>query len=397
MPVLIESWPNDDRQPRAQTGASAPSLRIGLINNMSDEALKATERQYASLLNAASGDTLIRLSLYTLPGIRRSPLLGQHINNIYSDIEDLWDGQLDGLIVTGREPLTANLKDEPYWTSFTKVLEWAKENVFSTIWSCLAAHAAILHMDGIQRVKHKEKLFGIFECVRASDHWLTQGAAPRTQLPHSRWNGVVEADLTECGYGILTRTADAGVDTFIKQQRRLFVFFQGHPEYESDTLLREYRRDIGRYFRHELSVYPLLPRNYFDDHTGSAFHALGVRAAYDKSEALKLEIWSALDKTAVRNTWHCNAASIYKIWLEYLRSQKNLQSEPIAVLANLEHTSRETGAPAKTVFSCPATTKKTRKALPPWLQMDLGVNPEPASEHNAADNSADFVKLRKPF
>ena len=50
---------------------------------------------------------------------------------------------------------------------------------------------------------------------------------------------------------MLTRSADAGVDTFIKQRKKLFVFFQGHPEYESDTLLREYRRDMGRYFRGE--------------------------------------------------------------------------------------------------------------------------------------------------
>ena len=55
---------------------------------------------------------------------------------------------------------------------------------------------------------------------------------------------------------MLTRTADAGVDTFIKQQKSLFVFFQGHPEYESDTLLREYRRDVGRYIKGETATYP---------------------------------------------------------------------------------------------------------------------------------------------
>ncbi len=62
---------------------------------------------------------------------------------------------------------------------------------------------------------------------------------------------------------MLTRAGDAGVDTFVKQQKKLFVFFQGHPEYESDTLLREYRRDVGRYFKGETARYPLMPRSYF--------------------------------------------------------------------------------------------------------------------------------------
>jgi homoserine O-succinyltransferase len=228
---------------------SGGCIKIGLVNNMPDEALKATERQFVSLLDSASDNMPVHLSFYTLPGVPRNCLTANRIRSRYSNIKDLWDGHLDGLILTGREPMAANLADEPYWDSFTRLLAWAQENCHATVLSCLAAHAAILSMDGIRRLKRSDKVFGIFECARVCDHPLTAGTALQFGLPHSRWNDVPEEQLVDCGYKVLTRSANAGVDTFIKQQKGLLVFFQGHPEYESDTLLREYRRDVGRYIK----------------------------------------------------------------------------------------------------------------------------------------------------
>ena len=96
-----------------------------------------------------------------------------------------------------------------------------------------------------------------------SDHPLTAGAPPRFIVPHSRWNGLSEEDLVARGYSVLTRIAGVGVDTFVKEENSLFVFFQGHPEYDSDTLLREYRRDVGRYLNHEATTYPSIPLRLF--------------------------------------------------------------------------------------------------------------------------------------
>src|SRR5205823_4965141 len=143
----------------------------------------------------------------------------------------------DGLIVTGTEPKAPDLKDEPYWNSLTRVLEWAEDHTYSTILSCLAAHAGILHIDGIVRRPLGDKRFGVFECVRVADHPLTAEAPRRLQMPHSRWNEIPEEALLACGYRVLTRSADAGVDAFVKQRKSLFVFFQGHPEYEAITIL----------------------------------------------------------------------------------------------------------------------------------------------------------------
>ena len=302
---------------------SSRCIRIGLINNMSEAAFKATERQFICLLESASEGIPIQLSLYTLPGIPGTESSESHGGSRYSSVETLWDKRLDGLIVTGREPMTPNLMDESYWEDFTKVLEWARDNTYSTVWSCLAAPAAVLHMNGIGRCKSEDKHFGLLECECVSEHRLTEGASPRFQIPHSRWNGVAEEELVACGYSVLTRTPDAGVDTFVKQENSLFVFFQGHPEYESDTLLREYRRDVGRYLRCEANTYPLIPRGYFDRSTEAALTILREKAISCQSEELLADVTTALDKKKSENTWHSTAALIYRNWLEYICAQKN--------------------------------------------------------------------------
>jgi homoserine O-succinyltransferase len=327
MPVSFDSEP-------------AGCLKIGLVNNMSDEALKATECQFISLLDSASGNMPVHLSFYTLPGVPRNGLTASHISSRYSNIEDLLNGHLDGLIVTGREPLAANLEDEPYWDSFTRVLAWAQENCHATVLSCLAAHAAILSMDGIRRVKGNDKVFGIFECARVSDHPLTAGTASQFRLPHSRWNGVPEEQLVDCGYKVLTRSANAGVDTFIKQQKRLLVFFQGHPEYESDTLLREYRRDVGRYIKGEAPRYPLMPRSYFDETTVEELAAFEKKAVSQRSAELLPELNAILGNKRIANTWQSSAAGIYRNWLGHIRAQKKtvLVSKRLRVMVGSEQT-----------------------------------------------------------
>ncbi len=343
MPVLVDTTNFSATLPggKASLGfrqRSSRSITIGLINNMPDEALKATERQFLSLLDSASDGMEVRLLHYMLPDVPRQEPARSYLNSFYASVEDLWDGHLDGLIVTGREPLASNLKQEPYWESFTRLAEWAESNTYSTIWSCLAAHAAILHLDGIVRVKRNDKLFGIFECARATDHPLTSAAPPRFRLPHSRWNGAPEEDLAACGYSVLTRSTDAGVDTFIKQRKRLFVFFQGHPEYESDTLLREYRRDIGRYFKGETATCPLIPLGYFDDQTVYALTALRERSLCDRSEKLLLEIWANLGEKRIEKTWNASAITIYRNWLEYICAQKEraVRSKRIRAVANAQ-------------------------------------------------------------
>jgi homoserine O-succinyltransferase len=313
------------RLPRAATTRSRESnprcIDIGLVNNMPDAALNATERQFLALLRAAADDITIHLTLYTLPEVPRTDFGREQVSR-YSDFRDLWKSHHDGLIVTGTEPRAADLKDEPYWESLTDVLEWAENHTYSTILSCLAAHAGILHIDGIARRPLGDKRFGIFECVRVSDHPLTAAAPSHLQMPQSRWNEVPEEALLACGYRVLTRSEGAGVDAFVKQRKSLFVFFQGHPEYDATTLLLEYRRDIGRFLRRERDTYPPMPHGYFDEETVAALTALRERARLDRREELLAEFPTAMAAGKVTNTWRSTAESLYRNWLQYICAQK---------------------------------------------------------------------------
>jgi homoserine O-succinyltransferase len=302
-------------------GTGADGLTIGLVNNMPDAALEATERQFVALLGAAADGIEVRLRLYALPEVPRSDRGRDHLDRFYCGIRALWDSQLDGLIVTGTEPRSPDLKTEPYWASLTAVLEWAKDNTYSAVWSCLAAHAAVLHMDGIARRPLGDKRFGVFECRRVAHHPLTVNVPPRIRMPHSRWNEIPEEALAACGYRILMRSDTVGADAFAKRGKSLFVFFQGHPEYEAQTLMLEYRRDIKRFLQRERDTYPTMPEGYFDGETVEVLTALRQRALVDRREEALAELPTDL-VASVRNSWRSAAVQVYRNWISYICARK---------------------------------------------------------------------------
>ena len=188
---------------------------------------------------------------------------------------------LGGLIVRGTDPGAPTQKDGPSWGSGgEKLVDWAEDRTHSTVWSCLAAHAAVLHLDGIERRPLDDKRFGVFECSPVSDHPLTATVPSPVRMPHSRWNDIPEDTLRACGYRVILRSDVTGVDAFVRQRKSLVVFFQGHPEYEADALLLEYRRDVKRRsLRRPRGLPP--PPECFSPDTAAALAALRQRALVD--------------------------------------------------------------------------------------------------------------------
>ncbi len=209
------------RAPSGQLSKQSDFVRIALINNMPDSALEDTEIQFYELLDAAAGDIPISLKLFSLPELPRSDVGQHHVNNFYFNINELLNGRFDGVIMTGTEPRQPNLRDEPYWPVLTKVLDWAETNTASTVLSCLAAHAGVLHSDGIPRHKLSDKQFGVFEYKKIRDHALTADGENAMRIPHSRWNEVRADALDSCGYEVLVQSAQAGVDLFVKKKERV--------------------------------------------------------------------------------------------------------------------------------------------------------------------------------
>lgn len=297
------------------------SIVIGLVNNMPDGALQTTEQQFRELLSAASHNLTVRLRLFSLPELPRTEAGRLHVSQYYEDFSKLWASHFDGLIVTGTAPHALALADEPYWPTLTKLVDWAEDHTISTVWSCLAAHAAVFHIDGVNRHAFKEKLSGVFDCMKATDHTVVVGAPSRWRVPHSRYHGLPEEALISSGYRVLSRLPNTGADMFVKQRKSLFLFVQGHPEYDPGALLREYRRDIGRFLAGERDNYPEMPRGYFDEETAAALAAFRQRAQHNRSIDLLLSFPAAVAERKLAYTWLGPAVRIYANWLSYLAEQ----------------------------------------------------------------------------
>src|ERR1700739_1516054 len=159
MPVLIDIDQHDHhlfaRAPGGSAAEKAPPegriecLDIDMVKNMPDSALIPTERQLFDLLEASAGKLVVRLHFYTLETTPRSEWGQDYVRRYYRGTDDLFNADLDAIIVTGAEPKAARLTEEPYWNTFVQVVDWAKENTVSSAYSGLAVHGAVRHTEGV--------------------------------------------------------------------------------------------------------------------------------------------------------------------------------------------------------------------------------------------------------
>ncbi len=278
-------------------------LTIGLLNNMPPAAIPATERQFQTLLAEAAREMPVRLRWFRLSGAKPAH---------YESLDELWSSTLDGLIVTGAEPKARSLPDEPLWHPLIQTVAWAADNTISTIFSCLAAHAAVLYLDGVDRRLRTDKIFGLFGSVKAIEHDLLAGFPPVWRVPHSRWNDLPESDLIAAGYAILAKSADAGVDLFVKSvARSLFIFIQTHPEYDGDSLIREYHRDLARFDAGQHDYCPRIPRAY-SEHDETALDAIRNEMITRRGNNVR----PTLGQPAI--SWFPEAVQLYRNWIRHL-------------------------------------------------------------------------------
>src|ERR1700739_1526910 len=325
-------------------GHRTDCIKVALVNNMQDPALEAPEMQFFELLEAASGGIPFRIKLYSLPGITRGERGREHLGNFYEDFDDLWNTRFDAVIVTGTEPHCPNLREEPYWPRLTELLDWAERNTVSAVLSCLAAHAGVLHSDGIGRHRLGDKRFGVFDFTKAPHHLVIGPNSDQIRFPHSRWNEVRENELKECGYTVITKSAEAGVDSFAKRKTNsLFVHFQGHPEYGSRTLLKEYRRDVRRFLCGERDTYPPLPEGYFDAAAASLLAEFRENALSNRREDTIANFPESPFVATLQNGWNSSANSIYRNWLEYVRTRK-AENPAYVTVADYDKTQRKRSA-----------------------------------------------------
>jgi homoserine O-succinyltransferase/O-acetyltransferase len=313
----------------AQSGQTAmgrrPRISVGIINNMPDAALQPTERQFLTLLAAGADGFDLRVHLFSLPGLARSGAASERVKARYLDYNCLSELHMDALIVTGAVPNAASLACEPFWPHMVELADWAKTRTLSVLWSCLSAHAAVLHLDGIERRRLPKKLSGLYRVETCGSDPLTAGLGEGFWVPHSRYNELPEESLRAAGYTIMGRSDNAGADMFRKLTPSLFVFFQGHPEYDGDTLLREYRRDVLQYLANERSDYPNLPENYFNSDTEAVLQAFARKARLDRLSDLAEQFPDLRGTLSPAGVWQPGAARILANWINTVAVLKTRQ------------------------------------------------------------------------
>jgi homoserine O-succinyltransferase len=316
MPLEIESPVRGTSQARDHNSTESAPIVIGLVNNMPDAALHSTEAQFSHLLAAAAGTQAVRLRFSSFPELARGAEARVHIDaRGYWPIDGLMAAPLDALIVTGTEPRAPRLSDEPYWERSVALLAFAEEHTFASIWSCLAAHAAVLSLDGIERQRLHEKRCGVYAHSVLTGHALLAGVKAPLCMPHSRWNELSPQALRAAGYTLLSWSPETGADAFVRDGRTLMLFFQGHPEYEDVTLLKEYRRDVGRYLNSQQPHYPVVPQGYLTPEAATTLRRFQERAESHREATLLEQFPFAAVAASLRNTWRPAAVAIYRNWL----------------------------------------------------------------------------------
>ena len=293
-------------------GQEIRELHIGLLNMMPDAALEATERQFMRLVGESNPIAQFYIHPFTLAALPRGEKAAAHIAAYYEDFAAIREAGLDALIITGANVSHPNLADEPFWEPLIEVIDWAHDNVTSTLCSCLATHAVMQFKYGQPRVKQPAKIWGVYEHrVTDARHPLVADVNTRFDVPHSRWNDVSRAQFAAAGVKVLAESEAAGVHLAVSPDGLSMVFFQGHPEYDTVSLLKEYKRDLLLAAAGKLPAFPPFPVRYFDRQAQALLAEFGSRMQAGESLAFpEAHLLPLLD-----NTWHDTAEAVIGNWI----------------------------------------------------------------------------------
>jgi homoserine O-succinyltransferase len=292
-------------------------LHIGLLNMMPDSALAATERQFFRLVGESNAIAQFYMHPFTLKELPRGAEGKAHVAQYYETFEQIKAQGLDALIVSGANVTQPDLSKEPFWQPLSEVIDWAYANVTSTICSCLATHA-VLQFRYHQKRKHLGfKRWGVFpHRVVDRRHPLVADVNTRFDVPHSRFNEITREQFESAGLRVLVESETSGVHLATSADGFRIIFFQGHPEYDTVSLLKEYKREVTLYSQGKRADYPPLLDHYFTPKACGILdeHREQVEAARAAGRTLP-EFPESLVSATLDNTWHDTAEAVIDNWV----------------------------------------------------------------------------------
>lgn len=238
---------------RASTQDIRP-LKIAIVNLMPTK--EVTETQLLRLL----GNTplQIEISLVRMENHQSKNTDDSYLDKFYIPSSEVFKHKFDGMIITGAPVEQLPFEDVDYWEELCQIMDYARKNVFSTLYVCWGSFAGLYHHYGIPKYSLERKLSGIFMNERSVEgEPLLRGFDDTFPIPQSRHTTLKKEDVLKVfDLTILAESAEAGV-TIIKSKDNREIFMTGHLEYDTLTLAEEYYRDIGK------GMKVPLPKNYF--------------------------------------------------------------------------------------------------------------------------------------
>jgi len=229
-------------------------LKIAIVNLMPTK--EVTETQLLRLL----GNTplQIEISLVRMEQHSSKNTDEMYLDKFYIPSSELFKQKFDGMIITGAPVEQLEFEQVDYWKELCEIMDYAKENVYSTLYVCWGSFAGLYHLYGIKKYGLERKMSGIFmneRCVEGEP--LMRGFDDTFPIPQSRHTTLHKEDVLACkDLVILAESAEAGV-TIVKSKDNREIFMTGHLEYDTLTLAQEFYRDIDK------GMKVPLPKNYF--------------------------------------------------------------------------------------------------------------------------------------
>ena len=261
-------------------------LQIGLLNLMPNKI--KTEVQMARLVGASP--LQVELSLIRVGGHRAKNTSEDHLLAFYDTWEEVKHRKFDGFIITGAPVEKLDFADVLYWEELTRVMDWADQRVFSTLFICWAAQAGLYYHYGIQKHPLSQKLFGVFD-TSITDPYdrLLCGLDDTFTVPMSRHTALDEEALARCAEVTVLATSPETGAALVRSKDGRRVFATGHSEYDRDSLAHEYTRDVAKNLPIDL------PRHYYPGD--------------DPAQTPPLR-------------WHAHASVLFSNWLNYFVYQE---------------------------------------------------------------------------
>lgn len=229
-------------------------LKIAIVNLMPTKV--TTETQLLRLLGNTPLQT--EISLVQMEGHVSKNTGADHLEKFYISSNDVFKQKFDGMIITGAPVEQMDFEKVDYWNKLCEIMDYAKTNVYSTLYICWGAQAGLYHHFGIPKYPLDKKMFGIFKNRRsAGPDPLLRGFDDRFPIPQSRHTTIKKEDILKHDDLTILAESDEIGPAIIKTKDNRAIFMTGHLEYDTETLATEYFRDVNKGLKIEV------PQNYF--------------------------------------------------------------------------------------------------------------------------------------